>query len=145
MNYLSYRIKLYKLNRKRDKEDKSLSKKIEETRKKGGYDAANKIYQTEGVDLQLIDEEISLLATQYFIQKARKDLLPIPSMNDKDGLWEESHLTGKWYLTNKGITEIHTLIRESIIFWTSILFGLIGALIGLIGVVIGLISVLKWR
>lgn len=142
MNYISYGWQLFKLNRKRDGADKSLSRMIEEARKKGGEEAANETYQTESFELRIIEAEIPILVTRYLADKANKKLLPIPPMNKDGGYWELSHEIGKWHLTNKGITELRKLIREdskelreSVYFWISILFGLLGLIIGLISVI----------
>lgn len=142
MNYFRYRKELYKLNSQRDKEKKSLDKLVDKARKDGGYDAAIEVYQMESVDFHIIDDEISYLKTRHLISKAEKMSLPTPRIADEDGLWEQSSYIGKWYLTNKGITEIRRLIRqerkenfELVSHWVTIIIGVIGAIIGLISVI----------
>ena len=142
MNWFSYRISLYKLQRERNKERKTLFKLIEETKKKDGQKIANEMYQTESVNLNIIDGELIYLKTRYLISIAEKMSLPTPRLNEKDGMWEESHYTNKWQLTNKGITEIRKLIRqerkeklELVSHWATILIGIIGAITGLIAVI----------
>jgi hypothetical protein len=141
MNDLSYRIKLYKLTRKRDKESESLSKKIEEAKKSKDPDESNRVYQIDGFELRIIEAKISILVTRYLTDRANKRFLPVPPVNDKDGYWELSYETGNWHLTNKGITELRKTIREdskelreSVAFWVSIIFGLLGLIIGVISV-----------
>lgn len=141
MNYLSYRIELCKLTRKRDRESKIFYKEVEEVKKKNDPVALDEVYQTESFDLRSVDENISSLVTKYLASKANQKFLPVPPMNDKDGFWEQGHVTREWYLTNKGITEVRKLIREdskesreSVAFWVGILFGLLGLIIGLISV-----------
>jgi hypothetical protein len=95
MDYFSYRKSLRKLSRKRDRENKRISKLVDEAKKTGGYEAANEVYQTEGFDIFLMDDEIAYLRTRYFISKAEKMLLPIPIVTDKEGLWEISNYTRK--------------------------------------------------
>ena len=141
MNYFSFKISLYKLNRRRKKEHKILSKLIEEAEKKSGREAAEEVYQSESFELQMTEDEITYLITRYLISKAEKMLLPTPPTTDKDGLWEPSHYTGKWALTAKGITELNRLIRQERVErlelaskWVTILIGLIGAITGLVAV-----------
>lgn len=142
MNYFSYKKALIKLRLNRDKENKALSKSFEEAKRTGGLEKAREVYQSESFDLDNINEEIAVLITQYLRHKAEKKFLPVPPLNDKDGFWKQGQYTGKWYLTNKGITELQSLIRkdgkekrEMFSYWISILFGLIGAITGLIAVI----------
>jgi len=72
MNLFSFRKSLRKLKNERDKENDSLSRLIEEAHKKGGDEAANEVYQTESFDLNIIDDEIANLITQYLILRQRK-------------------------------------------------------------------------
>ena len=142
MSYFSYRKSLGKLSRDRDKESKALSKLVQEAKKLGGRAKADEVYQAESFELESIDEDISLLRTRYLINRAEKKSLPLPPMNEEDGFWETGRITGSWYLTNKGITEVRSLIRKDTreileIFskWVSILIGLIGAITGLVAVI----------
>ena len=142
MNWLSFRKSLRKLKHERDKENDSLSRLIEDARKKGGAEAANETYQAESVDLNIIDDEIANLITQRLIFKAKRMLLPIPPVTDKEGLWEWSHYINRWSLTTKGIAEIRSLIRqerkeklELVSHWATMLIGIIGAITGLIAVI----------
>ena len=142
MNYFSYKKALSKLNRNRDKENKVLSKLFEEAKRTGGLEKAREVYHSESFDLDSINEEIAILRTLYILHKAEKKFLPVPPINDKDELWKQGHYTGKWYLTNKGITKLQSLIRkdrkerrDEFFFWIGILFGLIGAIISLITVI----------
>lgn len=142
MNWFSYRISLCKLQRERNKESKALFKLIEEAKKKGSQKIANDVYQTESVNLNIIDGELVYLKTRYLISIAENMSLPTPELNEKYGMWEESHYTDKWQLTNKGITEIRRLIRqerkeklEFVSHWATILIGIIGAITGLIAVI----------
>lgn len=142
MNYFAYKKALIRLNRNRDKENKALSKSIEEAKRTGGLEKAREVYQSESFELNMIYEKILTLKTQYLSDIADKKSLPIPPRNEKDGLWESGHYTGRWYLTNKGIAELRSLIRkdrkermEIFSYWVAILFGLIGAITGLIAVI----------
>jgi hypothetical protein len=81
------------------------------------------------------------LKTQYLVSIADKLSLPIPPITKEDERWEQSGFSGRHVLTNRGITELRSLIRqekrekyELIFRWSPILIGLIGAIIGLISV-----------
>lgn len=139
MNYLKYRISLYKLHKKRDKAYANLSKQVDDARKSGGEEEAQMVWQTESYDLDMVDEEISILRTRYWRSKAAKMILEVPPITDKDGFWETGHCTNRWFLTFKGITELRQLIRkerketfELFLPWLSLLTGLIAAIAGLI-------------
>jgi len=142
MSYLSYRIALYKLNRKRQKKGEVISKYVEEARRTGGETKAQEVYESERFDLDMIDHEIQYLQTRYLINKARKNFLDVPPFSEESDLWEHSPFTRKYQLTEKGITQIRNTIRgyekerrEKVAFYVNILFGLLGLLIGLIAVI----------
>jgi hypothetical protein len=86
MNYFFYKKALIRLNRNRDIESKSLSKSIEETKKTGGLEKTRELYQSDSFELDMINEEIAVLKTRYLRYRAEKKSLPIPQMNDKDGV-----------------------------------------------------------
>lgn len=139
MNYFYYRVALYKLNRARDRANTTLSKQIDEARKTGGEQEAQMVYQTESGDLNQLEEEILILKTRYLRNKAEKMTLPVPPVTDKQGLWEGGRYTRRWFLTNKGMTELRQLIRKErketfdlFLPWVSLLTGLIAAISGLI-------------
>jgi hypothetical protein len=146
MNYLSYRIGLFKLNRKRKKEVSIVSKLAAEARKTGGDRKAQEVWQSESFDIDMIDDEILALRSRYLISKAFKRFLPTPGVSEKDGMWEHSNFTGKYHLTEEGIREVHGMIRkdtkeimELLSYWSP----WIGLLIGLIGAITGLVAIIK--
>jgi hypothetical protein len=143
MNYFSYRKALFKLDQKRQRVSEALSKLVEEARKTGGEAKAQEVYQIEGFDFDMIDDEILDLVSLYLVNKANKRLLPVPPLSEKDGLWERSNFTGRYHLTDKGITEIRKIIRRDTKEILEILSPYIGIVFGLIGAVTGLIAVIK--
>ena len=143
MNYFSYRISLRKLNHKKDKIIKLYSKLIKEAKKTDADKETEDLYVDEGFEISMIDDNISVLKSNYIIHKADKRSLPLPSQpseNDSNNdLWDRHPGTGEYCLTNKGITEIRDLIRkdkkealEIFSMWATILIGLMGTLIGLV-------------
>jgi len=142
MNYLSYRIALYKFNKKRRKVSEAIYRFVEEARRAGGETKAQEVSRAESFNLDVIDHEILGLVTRYLINKANKRFLPLPYLSEEERLWEQSNFTGKYHLTDKGITEIRKMIRkdkkermEILSYWASLLIGLIGAVTGLVAVI----------
>ncbi len=142
MNFISYRLALFKLNRKRGEVVKAISKLAEEARKTGGERRAQEIWQTESFDIDMVDDEILGLVTRYLVNKANKRFLPVPSLSEGSDIWDRSNFTGKYHLTDKGIREIRKMVRqdmkeniEILSPYVTILFGLIGAATGLIAVI----------
>lgn len=147
MNYLSYRISLYKLDRKRAKEEAVFRKKLVGASRTGKYE---EVLLRERLPLELCDEEIYILMTQRLTAIADKLLIqlppkPVPEEGDvitEDETWIRSNCYGQWYLTNKGIVDVRKLIRqekkerrEAVAFWFALIFGLIGAIISLFTVI----------
>ena len=131
-----------KLNRKRQKIAEVISKYVEEARRKGGETKAQEVYESERFALDEIDDQIQGLVTNRLVYKARKYLLDVPPFSEEGGLWDYSHFTRKHHLTEEGICQISKTIRtyakerrQTVTFYLTILFGLIGALTGLIAVI----------
>jgi len=146
MSFLSYRIALFKLNRKRAKETSVTKKLAEEAREKGGAKEAQMVWEEARFDTEMIDDEILQLLSQYILSKANKRFLPTPPFLEEDGMWERSNYTGKYHLTVKGFREVRGIIRkdtkermELLSYW----YPWIGVLFGLIGAITGLIAVIK--
>ena len=143
MNYFTYWIKLRKLNRGKDNAYKSVRALAKEAERNGGLDAGQEVYSRELYQVDVWRDEIHALITSYLRSKAQKRLLPFPLRTEESDLWERGYTTGEWYLTNKGITEVRSLIRsedkERIDFFLKIA----GILIGILGAITGLIAVIK--
>lgn len=142
MNYISYRVSLYKLNRQRNKTDKYHDKEYERAKKQGDRDEIEKAMSLASHELHEIEDEILHLEYSYLMSIASKMLLPTPTSDKEGKLWEQSRYTGKWRLTSKGILELRGLIRkekkektELLVRWISIIIGLIGAITGLVAVI----------
>jgi len=146
MNYLSYRVALFKLHRERKKLTSVVSREAEEARKTGGERKAKEIREAVQFDFDEIEDKILRLLTRYLVSKANKTFLATPSFSEEDGMWEQSNFTGNYHLTEKGIREVLGMIRkdqkermELLSYW----FPWIGLLIGLIGAITGLVAVIK--
>lgn len=141
MNYFSYRLKLFNYSRKRERIRKLYSKDLEVAKKKDDREEIESLLSALDYEQSEPEEKIKRLKTQYLISIADKLSLPTPPITEKEERWEESGFSGRHVLTNKGITELRSLIRqekreryELMFRWVSILIGLIGAIIGLVAV-----------
>lgn len=141
MNYFSYRIKLFKYSRESERIRKFYAKDLEIAKKKGDRDEMQGLLSVLYHEQSEPEEKIKLLKTQYLISIANKMSLPTPPISGKDERWEESLFSAMHVLTNKGISELRSLIRqekkerhEIIIRWLPIIIGLIGAITGLVAI-----------
>ena len=150
MNYFSYKRELSELSKKKDRERKEFTQKVEEARKEGGSAKVHEVSQTERVELDFILEDIAILKTNYLWQKLNKTIYSMPQKpyaTGQNNFWQQSHMTGEWYLTEQGCIKVHNLLekvskekRGKYSFWVSMVFGFIGLLIGLISVVKDLLT-----
>ncbi len=92
-------------------------------------------------DNQDYNDEIMELNTRYLYSKSQKLLLPVPDYSDNT-IWEQSHISGRHNLTNKGVTQLRSAIRKELherrigaLSWVAALTGVIGALSGLIAII----------
>lgn len=144
MNYISYRVLLFKLYRQRNKVDKYYKKEYQEAKKTGDRDKVQEVGSLTSFELQEVDDEIQYLEQRYIIALARQMLLAVPPVIDeeKGGLWEQSNSTGKWLLTVEGLRQLRATVRaekkertDALSRWVTIIVGLIGAITGLIAVI----------
>ena len=142
MNYFTYRKKLRKLERERDKELETLTRFAREAEKEGGREAGLAVWQTEDYELKIIESEIAFLKTQFLRSQAERLSLPFPKFSQEDGFWEQGRYDPGWHLTNEGIVKVRSQIRaekkermEVFYRWAILAVGLIGALTGLISVI----------
>lgn len=143
MNFVSYRIGLFKLNRERDKVTKVISKLAQKAQETGGGKAAQEVWQSEGFQIDMVDNKILGLVTRYLLNKSNKRFLPVPSVSEESGMWERNVFTGGYHLTDKGIREIRRMVRQDIKESIEIFMPYVTTLFGLIGAATGLIAVIK--
>ena len=146
MNYFSYRLKLSKYSRERERLRKLYSKDLEVAKKKNDREEIESLLSALSHEQREPEEKMNLLKTHYLLSIADRLSLPTPPITEKDGQWEQSGFSGRYFLTNKGITELRSLIRQERRERREryeFIFRLLTILTGLIGVFIGLISVLK--
>lgn len=71
-------------------------------------DERQNLHQEYGSELWKIDCDRRDDSDSKLIRKARRYDIPIPSKQEKDGLWEEFE-SGFWLLTDKGV---HHILKE---------------------------------
>jgi hypothetical protein len=110
-------------------------------RDKKSKDELHEIGAEEFAELDLIDDEIAQLQYTFLVRRAENLLIPIPEFDTDSPSWRESHITGKWRLTNDALHSLRMAIRkeqterrEHWQSWLTLIIGLIGALIGLASV-----------
>ncbi len=147
MNYLSFRIALWKLDHREKKIKKKFYKKEDEEREKGGEEAASRFVEEPindlGLKLTNIDEIRRYLKTQYLISKAERMCLPTPKYSENKGAWERGYYSGRFYLTEEAFANLRSLTRKERLEKHEIALRWLTISIGLIGAVTGLAAVLK--
>ena len=96
------------------------------------------LYDEERSEIKIVDYEIEVLTTQYFIDLARTKFIEVPHWED-DTSWVESSLDpNRQVLSNKAISELRSSImnykkerNEQLIPLITAFTGLTGALIGI--------------
>jgi len=142
MNSISLWLKVKILQYKNDKHYKRYKKDEEKAKKENkSKKELHELGHMNWLDSLVYDDEIMELNTRYLYSKAQKLLLPVPDYDDVT-MWEESNITGRRNLTNKGITTLRSAIRtehherrRGALTWVAALTGLIGALSGLVAVI----------
>jgi hypothetical protein len=101
--------------------------------------------------IEIDDENIVQLMSEYLQTQARKLYLPVPEFSTTGDRWERSHVTGRYRLTPSAILALRSAIRaekkersEHIRAWIAIIAPIITALTGLTGGLIGLLALI-WR
>lgn len=139
---IKYRWSLNRLFRKIAQERKFYDKLINEAKKRGPKKDEIVILEHEFFSsYDEYREEIGNLITQRLLRKARRLMLPIPSLSDKN-MWDRSQFSNRSILTEKGITELRAIIRreqketrEMYLPWVAALTGLVGAITGLLAII----------
>jgi hypothetical protein len=144
-DWLRYRYQLSRLH----KEGRALKKAHEHALKQ--HIPENEVDQllfSMRDDLQIHDDKLGILQTEYLTSLAEKRLIPVPQGslpldergNDK---WRTTKHGGFVYLNSDGIRELRVAIRadrrerlELIRSWLTGLTGLIGVIIGLLAIIL---------
>ena len=91
-------------------------------------------------ELNIIDYEIEMLTTSYYLSIARYRFIHVPSYEDNK-YWTESSLDpNKKVLSNKAISDLRAIIRSNKKDNLGVLSQIITVATGLIGAIIGLLA-----
>ena len=135
--YIKYRRNIRRLKRGHKKLYKNFTLVYEKAKTPDDMGEVSSI----GQDLQGLKMSIEFIQTQYYIDKCHKYLIPLPDKEDNKLFCKYNFDDGEGdidILTSTGFYHMRKLIkhevRDTVNFWTSIIFGLIGLSIGLISV-----------
>jgi hypothetical protein len=141
--YLKYRAKLAKLFSQKEAIRNSYADDIRKAQKaKKSQDDIKSLESSSYFEESMVDEEISLLATDYLIGKATRRFVPIPS-RETEGMWNQcNNISDRYILTRQGISELRSSLRkeqkekiELVVMILAVLTGIIGAVTGLVAVI----------
>lgn len=154
-NWLSYRLRLYKLNFQQWKYDREAGRQFKLGKKKNDPEFADNWYDSVGhYEYEELAWKRKALVSHSLISEADSLHLPRPQYNDKEK-WDSNcpeHVERTLALTPEAMTELRTTIRkekrerrETVEWWVKIIGGLITIGTGLVGALIGLVSVWKHK
>jgi hypothetical protein len=152
MFYLTHKWKLWMLQRKRRRIQKSFAAKFEllnKNQKAGPYDAAE-LQADEYYENQNMDEWIDAFRSSYLIDQAIECDVETPPVSDASEFWQYTDDRENWYLNRKGRDLVQELINKKkaltsanwerqVKNWATIL----GALAAFCGAATGVILALK--
>ena len=91
----------------------------------------------------MLDDEIALTITKFWVSKAEGLFLPIPERDD-NALWAETtQIPDRRVLTPKGVTMVRSQVRAERKAQMETWLPLLAAVTGLIGTLIGFVAILK--
>ena len=143
IDYLKYRLKLSKLFKKREKIRKAFANNIRRARKQSEKpEEIQEIESSAWFEDDVLNEEISILVTNYLVRKANRYFISIPLHKEKN-MWEQCHtISNRYILTNAGIRKLRSSIRSEQKEEIDFIFKLLVALTGIIGALTGLAAIL---
>ncbi len=94
-------------------------------------------------ETDMLDDEIALTITKFWVSKAEGLFLPIPERDD-NALWAETtQIPDRRVLTPKGVTMVRSQVRAERKAQMETWLPLLAAVTGLIGTLIGFVAILK--
>jgi hypothetical protein len=126
--------------------DRTYAKSIAIARKANDKAKVQSLEHDHRLELEMQDEEEDANLTNSLLAKARRLHVPVPHRYNTDKTesehWYESHYTGRWSLTARGVASLREEIRREEkarhegraqwIVWLSALTGVIGTITGLV-------------
>lgn len=131
--------------------DRAFARELAAARKRKDNAKVQQLESDHRFEMELHEEDEDAFVSKRLLHKARRLRVPIPRTHGSDGQesdhWYQSHYSGRWYLTNLGISALRTEIRNEIkaryesrshwVVWLSAVTGVIGAITGLVAVIAG--------
>jgi hypothetical protein len=146
-DYARFRWRLWRIERARRWTERAYDRDIAEAKagklgKDGKKQDLERIADTAHWEDLTYGDEVMRLHSRYFVRKANRLHVPIPSHKDEER-WQEQ--AGYYWLTTKGLNEVRAAIRtekkqrwELVLMWVPLataLTGVLGALIGFLATV----------
>jgi hypothetical protein len=142
IDYIKYQLELAKLFKQKKSIHDTFTKEIHSAQNEGKSRKEIDSIEAEAYfERRWIDENISILVTDYLIRNANRRFVPVPS-RDENGMWEECDIVSKRYvLTNAGISKLQTSLRLDNKERNEIALKILAAITGIIGAATGLLAV----
>ena len=143
IEYLKYRLVLTKLFRQKVKLRATFKEDILRARKQGkSRDDIMSLESQAWFEEQMVNEEISIIVTDYLIRRAKQHFMPIPS-RDETSMWEQCNkISNRYVLTDTGIFKLRSDMRLEQKERIDVLLTLLAAFTGIVGALTGLAAVL---
>lgn len=144
IDFVKYRVALRRLVRQKEKICFAYAKQISEAHKeRKKLDDIRALESSAWFEEQMLNEEISILATTYWISKATKHFITIPSRAE-EGMWEQcDKISERFVLTSSGISVLRSSLRTERKERRDLILPYILAFTGIIGALTGLIAILR--
>src|SRR5262245_9612819 len=137
--YLRLRWEIWRLEHRRNTEEKGTHKAVETARARSVPPAEIEEI-TGGSSEGVLQRKIHEAHSRYLVSEARRLVIPAPDWNDNE-LWSINSDTGDHVLSVAGINKLRADIRaekkaraERFLMWVPGIVGILGALIGLVSV-----------
>ncbi len=142
MKARSYEAKLRRLFRAQDKLDRAHAEDIRKAKEDG-----KSVYEIDELNTDvsfewhLLDVDIAVLATEHLCRKAKRRMLPLPSLKDNE-MWENLPYASRPTLTGQGISQVRASLREETKARRELVVPIGTLVVGFLGVVTGLVAVI---
>lgn len=143
IDYIKYRYKLEQLFRQKKRLWEAYDTDIQIARKEGKPKEDIELLECEAwSEKDRILEDISILITDYLINRATRKFVPIPSLKEME-FWERCKVIhNRYILTDTGIRDLRSSLRLEQKERNESLVPIIAALTGIIGAATGLVALL---
>ncbi|MDI5985353.1 hypothetical protein QLQ85_11170 [Halomonas sp. M4R5S39] len=142
IEYLQYRAKLAKLFRQKEAVSNSYRVAIRNAQAEPKpREEIQSIEHESYFEDSMLDEEISILATDYLTRRAKRRFVAIPS-HEAEGMWEQCNkISNRYVLTDNGISELRSSLRKEQKEQVEFVVMIFATLTGVVGAVTGLVAV----